>query len=258
MAPIGFESSEAHGPSVGRGIGPSNQGGIGQQQNSQQQQTGLDQQSGASAMYQQVQAMSQANMSLLSKGGSGGRGAAENGSEEAGKQAQESIKEATEKQGEELKKAGESFFSGIGSAQPKDEGVKKEVAEAFKSLSTPGSTSGLSELTKGVVQDIQQLNAIQVNTLAKIAEAFTAPPRSNEIKRPQTSVQNQVAAAGLTPQTNPGNIFAQALNQQSPVQVPQHSTQQRLGVMESENRGVMRGISSDTIYNVPMGVTLPQ
>lgn len=223
----------------------------------QQQQQGLNgqqfqQQTGIQQMQQQLAQIQQQGQALTQKKSSS-RGAEESG--QAAQAAQEAIKSSAEKQGEELKKVGESFLSSVGGNKPSDEGVKKEVGEALKQLSTPVASGALTEIAKGVVADIQALNAVQVGYITKIAEQFTAPPRSAPVPQKGTSLSTQIAAAGLNPRARPGNIFAEALNQISPVQVPQHSGQ---AFMESRSvsPGVMRGISSETIYNVPAGVSL--
>ncbi len=238
MPSIGTEGS-------GRGIVDQNGG--------QQGQFGqFGQQSGFQQMQQQFQQIQQASAALTAGGGKG-RGA-ENGSAEAGKAAQEAIKTASEKQSEDLKKAGESILSGVGSSPPKDEGVKKEVGEALKQLSTPQGSGNITELAKGVVSDIQALNAVQVSIITKIAEQFTAPPRQAPVPQKNPTLQNQIAASGLNPRQKPSNIFAEGLAQQSQNNVP-HGT----AFMKSQpiNPGVMRGISSETIYNAPDSVAIP-
>ncbi len=251
MVTEGVEASATH--SSGRGIGE-----FGFQQQGQQQQFDQNgnpvqnQQTQLQQMQQQVLQLQEQGKNLTQKKSSG-RGAQDSG--QAAQAAQESIKSSTEKQSESLKSAGESFLSSVGSSQPKDAGVSSAVADSLKALSAPAPSGSLTEIAKGVVQDIQALNASQVAYITKVAEQFTAPPRAEPVAQKGTSLANQIAASGLNPSYRPGNIFAEGLRQNSPVQVPQHTGN---GFMESRSvsPGVMRGISSETIYNVPAGISL--
>lgn len=246
----GTESNEGHAPSMGRGAaGNSNQGG----QQNQEQDT-------FAQLQQQAQQMQQANTALIQKTKESlGRAADNKAAAETFKQVTGDIAKASDKAGEELKKNTETFIQGATTSQPKEEGIKKEVGDAFKALSTPQNTAAITTGVAGVIADIQALNALQVGYIAEIAKAFTAPARPAPVaNKTGPDISSQVASSGLTASTNPGNIFAQALSQQSPASVPTpHSTGQ--GFMDSTVRnGAMRGLSSETLYNAPAGVTLPK
>lgn len=238
---------------TGSGRGATGGRGADGDQNNQNQQNSVQ-----SAM-QQFQQIQQANMALVQKKDSG-RGASDsgNGLAEAAQKNQEALKTATDKQAEEFKKSSEGLFSSLGKSPSGDE-IKGDVAKAFQQLSQPQPQGSIMALGNEVIKDIQTLNQIQVQTIAKIAEKFTAPPKPPVTVKPSPTVST-LAAPTLTASTTPGNIFSQALSLNSSASVPGHNNTPRMMTNDKQevDAAVMRGLTSESLYNVPRGINLPK